>query len=64
MKIFLVDELIGNLDEINGGVIMDLLFLLCDWYGVILIMVIYVFDFVVCCDCVICLCDGCVEDGV
>lgn len=63
-KILLADEPTGNLDETNGGAIMDLLFSLRDRHGATLIMVTHAPDLAARCDRVIRLRDGRVEDGV
>lgn len=62
-KILLADEPTGNLDEANGGAIMDLLFSLRDRHGATLIMVTHAPDLAARCDRVIRLRDGRVEDG-
>jgi putative ABC transport system ATP-binding protein len=62
-KILLADEPTGNLDETNGGAIMDLLFSLRDRHGATLIMVTHAPDLAARCDRVIRLRDGRVEDG-
>lgn len=62
-KILLADEPTGNLDETNGGAIMDLLFSLRDRHGATLIMVTHAPDLAARCDREIRLRDGRVEDG-
>lgn len=62
-KILLADEPTGNLDETNGGAIMDLLFSLRDRHGATLIMVTHAPDLAARCDRVIRLRDGRVEDS-
>lgn len=60
-KILLADEPTGNLDETNGGAIMDLLFSLRDRHGATLIMVTHAPDLAARCDRVVRLRDGRIE---
>ncbi|QQA43742.1 ABC transporter ATP-binding protein [Pelagovum pacificum] len=61
--ILLADEPTGNLDETNGGAIMDLLFGLRDRHGATLIMVTHSLDLARRCDRVVGLRDGRIESS-
>ncbi|MDO6575223.1 lipoprotein-releasing system ATP-binding protein LolD, partial [Staphylococcus pasteuri_A] len=60
--ILLADEPTGNLDEANGGAIMDLLFGLRDRHGATLVLVTHAPSLAARCDNVVRLRDGRVDD--
>lgn len=53
-----VDELIGNFDGMMVDMVFNLMFELFEMFEMSFVIVMYDFDFVVCCDCIMWLCDG------
>lgn len=56
--VLLVDELIGNLDFVIFDMVFEVFMMLVCGFGMVVLIVIYNLEFVVCMDCVVCLEDG------